>query len=218
MDQQLLFLINREWTSPALDYVMAVASSFALWKIPFAAILLLVLWRGGFRARAMAVVLGISIGICDGVVVQSLKKIIARPRPHEVLADVRRVELRRSPNIFRSLAKKPKTRLSRPEPGVEGGVSFPSGHTANTFCAATVIWAFYRRWGWLGYGIAALVGWSRIYTGSHWPGDVALSMVLGFGLALVLLAAFEAAWRRWGARMMPATFARHPALLGDVKA
>jgi undecaprenyl-diphosphatase len=218
MDQQLLFLINREWTSPAMDYAMAVASSFALWKVPLVVLVLLVLWRGGFRARAMAVVLGVSVGVCDGVVAQSLKKIIGRPRPHEALADVRRVELRGGANVFQAFAKPPKTRLSRPEPGVDGGNSFPSSHTANTICAATIIWAFYRRRGWLAYGIAALVGWSRIYTGSHWPSDVVLSTILGFGVALMMLAALAAAWRRWGARMMPRVFELHPVLFGGAAA
>jgi undecaprenyl-diphosphatase len=214
MDQQLLFLINREWTSPALDFVMALASSFALWKIPILVLVALVVWRGGFRARAMMVTLGIAVGFCDGAVSQSLKKIVGRPRPHESLADVRRVEMRGGMNVFKAFGRKPRTALSRPFADVETGNSFPSSHTANTFCAATVLWAFYRRRGWMAYGVSALVGWSRIYTGSHWPSDVALSIFLGIGVALLVLAACAAMWRRWGARFAPRVFEAHPVLFG----
>ena len=56
MDQKLLFLINREWTGPVLDRVMAVASSAALWTVPLVLLVLAVIVRGGFRARAFAVV------------------------------------------------------------------------------------------------------------------------------------------------------------------
>ena len=39
MDQQLLFLINRNWTHPVADRIMAVASSFDFWW-PFLLVLL----------------------------------------------------------------------------------------------------------------------------------------------------------------------------------
>ena len=51
MDQRLFFLINRQWTSPVLDRIMAAASSLDLW-LPFLAVLVVVAaWRGRARAR-----------------------------------------------------------------------------------------------------------------------------------------------------------------------
>jgi hypothetical protein len=49
MDQKLLFLINRQWTSEALDWVMVIASSLDLWLWPMIVLVLATWWRGGFR-------------------------------------------------------------------------------------------------------------------------------------------------------------------------
>ena len=64
MDQELLFLINRQWTSPALDLFMAGVSSFDVW-LPVAA--LLALWivvRGSFRARAFLATALVVVRVC----------------------------------------------------------------------------------------------------------------------------------------------------------
>jgi membrane-associated phospholipid phosphatase len=68
--------------------------------------------------------------------------------------------------------------LGRQEPGR----SFPSGHTAQTFFLATLISHQFK----LGavaiialYGVAMLVGFTRIYVGVHYPRDVLGGAVLG---------------------------------------
>ena len=68
--------------------------------------------------------------------------------------------------------------------------SFPSGHAAAAFACATVIaWASPR----LAvpvYVVAALVAWSRVYVGVHYPLDVLGGAVLGVlvGAAVAFLA------------------------------
>jgi membrane-associated phospholipid phosphatase len=60
--------------------------------------------------------------------------------------------------------------------------SFPSGHTAGAFALAAVFSARYRdhRWvPWVAYGLATLVGFSRITLQSHFPSDVFAGGVLG---------------------------------------
>jgi undecaprenyl-diphosphatase len=65
--------------------------------------------------------------------------------------------------------------------------AFPSGHTSAAFAAATVIaWAS-RRLAAPAYALAALVAWSRVYVGVHWPLDVIGGAALGMLVATALL-------------------------------
>lgn len=57
--------------------------------------------------------------------------------------------------------------------------SFPSGHTATSFAAATVIGARYRPLAPPAYALAAGVGLSRVHLGVHYPLDVLAGAVLG---------------------------------------
>ncbi|RNI25708.1 phosphatase PAP2 family protein [Rufibacter latericius] len=61
--------------------------------------------------------------------------------------------------------------------------SFPSSHTSNAFAAATAIASVYRDTKWvpqLAYGVATLVGLSRINDNKHWASDVLAGAALGY--------------------------------------
>lgn len=60
--------------------------------------------------------------------------------------------------------------------------SFPSGHAMGAFSVAAVFAESYhdKKWvPWLAYGLATLVGGSRLALGRHFPGDVVVGAVLG---------------------------------------
>ncbi len=212
MDEQAFYLINHQWAGSWADLAMAAASSWAFWW-PFLVLgVLALLVFGGFRARAMLVAAGLAVGITDGIVVDSLKEIVGRPRPHEVLVGVRTLDLAKATPRFMALGKPLKVGWSRPDATAPRGKSFPSGHASNNFAIATVVTVFYRRWGWLAFLPAALVSYSRIYVGSHWPSDVLVSCILGAGIALVVVRGLDACWRHWGGRIFPVLRAEHPSL------
>ncbi|HLQ62410.1 MAG TPA: phosphatase PAP2 family protein [Candidatus Acidoferrales bacterium] len=63
--------------------------------------------------------------------------------------------------------------------------SFPSGHTAASFAAATALSSAYPGWRRPLFLAAGAVGVSRVYLGHHFPSDVAIGAGLGVGLGLV---------------------------------
>lgn len=63
--------------------------------------------------------------------------------------------------------------------------SFPSGHTAGSFAAATALAAFYPERAPLLFTAAAAVGASRVYLGHHFPTDVVAGAGLGSGVGLL---------------------------------
>lgn len=64
--------------------------------------------------------------------------------------------------------------------------SFPSGHTIAAFSVATVMARRYPRQKWLpyvAYGLAGLVGFSRLTLIAHFPSDVFMGGVLGYSIS-----------------------------------
>ena len=212
MDQSLFFTINRDWIFPWLDKPMATLSSWdAWWPVAVIGALCLLIF-GGFRGRAALVCIALAIGLTDGLVVQVVKKSVERPRPNQVLDGVRIIDLAKAKPRLLALSKPVKEKYSEPSIRPVRGRSFPSGHAANNFALATVLALFFRRWGWLYFVVAALVAYSRIYVGSHYPSDVVVGAVLAAGLSFLAVAIAEALWRRWGGRILPRVHAQHPSL------
>jgi undecaprenyl-diphosphatase len=80
--------------------------------------------------------------------------------------------------------------LSRPvpEPLLESPstYSFPSGHATVSFACATVLALAVPRLRVPLYVLAALIAYSRVYVGVHYPFDVLAGAVLGVGIAIAL--------------------------------
>ena len=212
MDQKLLFLINREWSSPALDKLMALASSAAFWGVPLGLAALFLAWKGGFRGRVFVVLALVAFGITDGIVGRNVKRSVNRLRPNQSEFGVRMLDLARP--VWKGIAQpvKEKVSLGKTRFKTEEGRSFPSNHSANTAAVAIIAALLYRR-GWLVFLPALLVSYSRIYTGAHWPSDVLAGICIGIGTGLAAFFLAEWAWRKFGERIAPLTKARHPSLL-----
>lgn len=198
-----------------LDRVMALLSSFDAWVVPMILLIGLVLWRGGFHARAFVLCAGMLVGINDGVISNSLKHLVRRPRPHQSVDAVRQVDLAKATPRIIAVTMPLKIKLSEAATDLSAiqGRSFPSSHTVNIMTVALLATLFFRRFGWLAFLPALGVAYSRIYTGSHWPSDVFASIFLGIGTTLLMLGGLEWLWKKHGARLAPALHERHPSLL-----
>lgn len=67
------------------------------------------------------------------------------------------------------------------------GKSFPSDHATAAFAFAFALLAFLsRRWGLVALAAAVLIGFARVYSGIHYPGDIAGSALIS-GLAVLVV-------------------------------
>jgi undecaprenyl-diphosphatase len=64
--------------------------------------------------------------------------------------------------------------------------SFPSGHATVSFACATTLALAVPRLRWPLYTLAALISFSRVYVGVHYPLDVLAGAVLGVAIAIAL--------------------------------
>jgi membrane-associated phospholipid phosphatase len=69
---------------------------------------------------------------------------------------------------------------------VGGFGSFPSGHAASAFAVAAIFSERYQnhRWvPWVAYGLAGVVGFSRLTTQAHFPSDIFMGAALGYSVS-----------------------------------
>jgi undecaprenyl-diphosphatase len=214
MDKTLLLFINREWTNPFLDRLMAIFTNFDVWMPILVLAVLVLLWRGKFKVRSFVIVTLLTLALTDGVFTQFMKKIVNRPRPSQALAEVREVSLEKTKPAILGVWGPIQVSLSEPPEGPVIGRSFPSGHAINNSVIATLAVLFFGRLGLL-YAIpAALVSYSRIYCGSHWPSDVVVSIILGVGFSLVCASLANLIYQRLASGWFPKFYQRRQSLFG----
>lgn len=92
--------------------------------------------------------------------------------------------------VIKDFTDRPRPPIRFPDPAplvaLPGTSSFPSGHATVAFACATMLAATDRRLAIPAFVLAALVAWSRVYVGVHYPLDVLAGAVLGVVLARAL--------------------------------
>jgi membrane-associated phospholipid phosphatase len=153
LDSRIFLLFNQHSYPKWLDRIMWLATQLGNMLAAFITAFLFFLLN--YRRLAVEIIFGT---LTLWLLVETIKALADRDRPFLALEDARVIGWR------------------------EKGDSFPSGHTTQIFFLMTL---FIHRFQ-LGmgesialYAVAALVGFTRIYVGAHYPRDVVAGVVLG---------------------------------------
>jgi undecaprenyl-diphosphatase len=94
--------------------------------------------------------------------------------------------------VVKPLLHRPRPFVDSPREAVIGGrphdSSFPSGHTTNAFAAAYVLAALAAEPAVVWWGLAAAIGYSRVYLGVHYPLDVLGGALIGIACGAMVVA------------------------------
>jgi undecaprenyl-diphosphatase len=153
---------NEWWSLPVLDHALPWITYLGS---HFAVILFILLSWMITKQRKVLRHLVLLYAI-QSAVIYSLKFLIQRQRPF----------------LFLEMASK----LSK-GPGEILDPSFPSAHAAFSFMMATLLARWFPRYQAILFIVAGFIGWTRIYLGLHFPTDVVVGGLLGYGITRLFL-------------------------------
>lgn len=159
-DKHLMLLLNG-WHSPFFDFLMPVITD-KYTGIPIYLAILVILFRKVDMKKLLIAVAAILVtfALCDSLSVALFKETFQRLRPGwdpQIMDQVRMLEYK------------------------GGQYGFVSSHAANLFGLATITSLLIKNriYTVLIFFWAALVGYSRIYVGKHFPADVVCGAIFG---------------------------------------
>lgn len=160
-DFPILYFIQEHLTAPLIDNIMIFVSKIGeggmVW---IASALIMLLFK---RTSKCGLLMLLSMLICFITGELIIKNIVCRIRPCYIDTAMELL-------------------VSRPD-----SYSFPSGHTASSFTAASIIFYFFRKSGVFALLFAALMAFSRMYLFVHFPTDILGGFLLGIiGATLVV--------------------------------
>jgi undecaprenyl-diphosphatase len=163
IDSALLLALNRLPHTPSSDRYVSLVSDLGR-GIGWVAICAGLAWRDGARGRRAGARSTVAMLVANSVAQGPMKIAFARRRPFHSVTDHVVVGVRTL------------------------DTSFPSGHSASSFAAATSLARAYPRYSAVFFALAAGVGFSRVYLGHHYPSDVVAGAAVGAGIGALAAA------------------------------
>jgi undecaprenyl-diphosphatase len=173
LDITLFRLINGQWQNGFLDWFMPFMTDLKNFQYVLAVLAVWLLVREKKAGIVFLFFFGLTLAITDPFSSRLLKEWLGRIRPCHLLAEVRLLT------------------------DCNTSYSFPSSHAVNVFAAAFFLSQPWKKLSPLFFGIAGIVGYSRIYIGIHYPFDVIGGAAIGLLIAWPMRWLKDQAVARW---------------------
>jgi undecaprenyl-diphosphatase len=169
LDVQLFLFLNSKHND-FFDVIMYWISDRIFWIPLYVFFLFLIFKKVGNRFWLVLIFAALLILLSDQVSVHAFKNVFLRYRPCHNLIIQSQVHLLNG--------------------NCGGTYGFVSSHAANTFALAMFLFLFFKNklnhFGIFIFIWAALVSYSRIYSGVHYPADVVVGGIVGMGIGIAV--------------------------------
>jgi undecaprenyl-diphosphatase len=176
-DVRWFLWVNRSAHSAALDWILPPIAHYG--RLSWLALLVVILFLDRQRGKLVFLTGITAWGFSSYLGDTVLKSVFKHPRPNSLADLADKIHL---------LA------------AVPASFSFPSGDATVSFAVAGVIAYFYSGWKrWAALLSAALIAYSRVYVGVHFPSDVMGGAILGLLVGYMGTALAGRWWRQTNA-------------------
>jgi undecaprenyl-diphosphatase len=151
LDTVLFLFFNHAIANPVFDLIFPILTNGVFWIVPGALAALLFIKIEKRKAIGILCLSLLTVSVSDPVCNRIIKPAVHRLRPCDP-----RVHMETGRFLL----------------GRKTSLSFPSSHAMNMFAQAMLLTLFYRRKAVWFFTFAAVIGFSRVYTGVHYPFDV----------------------------------------------
>ena len=177
-DQWLFVKLNSQWTNPVFDNILPYFRNSVFWAPLYIFILAFIALNFGKKGFWWSVAFLCTVALTDLIGARIFKEAFHRFRPCQ------------DPDFMFHV------RLLLKE--CSGSFSFVSNHAANHFGIATfallTFRGIFKKWMYLAFAWAFLIGYAQVYVGVHYPLDVLGGAVLGISIGVLTAWVFHKKW------------------------